>query len=118
MRHIYIYTEIFVFSHCANSSIRVVVLVVFLINFHTWGMNSVSYSRIAPQPGLLYSRTSQAYAVFLAYYLTSNAFPGSSAISLAFVGGLSISIGMSSCRRPYSISSLNFPLPQPSSSHR
>ncbi|KAK2611306.1 hypothetical protein N8I77_004659 [Diaporthe amygdali] len=47
----------------------VVVLVVFLINFHTWGMNS-------------------AYAVFLAYYLTSNAFPGSSAISFAFVGAL------------------------------
>ncbi|KAL1868733.1 hypothetical protein Daus18300_005867 [Diaporthe australafricana] len=53
----------------------VVVLVVFLINFHTWGMNS-------------------AYAVFLAYYLTSNAFPGSSAISFAFVGGLSISIAL------------------------
>ncbi|KAG8165039.1 hypothetical protein KVR01_005314 [Diaporthe batatas] len=53
----------------------VVVMVVFLINFHTWGMNS-------------------AYAVFLAYYLNSNAFPGSSKIAFAFVGGLSISIAL------------------------
>ncbi|KAL2290851.1 hypothetical protein FJTKL_14807 [Diaporthe vaccinii] len=61
--------------HNADPQVRVVVIVVFLINFHTWGMNS-------------------AYAVFLAYYLTSNAFPGSSAISFAFVGGLSISIAL------------------------
>ncbi|KUI60464.1 putative transporter MCH2 [Cytospora mali] len=53
----------------------VVVLTVFLINMHTWGMNS-------------------AYAVFLAYYLNSNTFPGSSSISFAFVGGLSISIAL------------------------
>lgn len=48
----------------------------FLINMHTWGMNS-------------------AYAVFLAYYLNSDTFPGASPIAFAFVGGLSISIGMS-----------------------
>lgn len=40
MRHLY--AEIFFVSHGTNPSIRVVVLVVFLINFHTWGMNSVS----------------------------------------------------------------------------
>ena len=54
----------------------VVVLAVFLMNAHTWGLNS-------------------AYAVFLAYYLNNNVFPDSSAIAYAFVGGLSISIGMS-----------------------
>ncbi|CAK7209613.1 hypothetical protein SCUCBS95973_000499 [Sporothrix curviconia] len=53
----------------------VVVLAVFLLNAHTWGLNS-------------------AYAVFLAYYLNNNVFPDSSAIAYAFVGGLSISISM------------------------
>ncbi|ROW16134.1 hypothetical protein VPNG_01824 [Cytospora leucostoma] len=53
----------------------VVVLTVFLVNMHTWGMNS-------------------AYAVFLAYYLNSNKFPGANAIDFAFVGGLSISIAL------------------------
>lgn len=33
-------------SHCTDPSFRVVVLVVFLINFHTWGMNSVSRRRV------------------------------------------------------------------------
>ena len=45
------------------------------INAHTWGINS-------------------AYGVFLGYYLSSNAFPGTSALSYAFVGGLSISQAM------------------------
>ncbi|KAL2879086.1 hypothetical protein SGCOL_005506 [Colletotrichum sp. CLE4] len=54
----------------------VVVGCVFLINAHTWGLNS-------------------SYAVFLAYYLNSGAFPGASPISLAFVGGLSFSVGES-----------------------
>ncbi|ERT00272.1 MFS transporter (Mch2) [Sporothrix schenckii 1099-18] len=53
----------------------VVVLAVFLLNAHTWGVNS-------------------AYAVFLAYYLNNDAFPGASAIEYAFVGGLSISIAL------------------------
>ncbi|KDN59889.1 putative major facilitator superfamily transporter [Colletotrichum sublineola] len=35
----------------------------------------------------------QSYAVFLAYYLNSGAFPGASPIALAFVGGLSFSVG-------------------------
>ena len=39
---------------------------------HTWGLNS-------------------AYAVFLAYYLANNIFPGASHLSYAFIGGLSIS---------------------------
>ncbi|KAJ0276176.1 hypothetical protein CBS470a_010930 [Colletotrichum nupharicola] len=51
----------------------VVVACVFLINAHTWGLNS-------------------SYAVFLAYYLNSGAFPGASPITLAFVGGLSFSV--------------------------
>ncbi|WYZ35736.1 hypothetical protein EsH8_X_000383 [Colletotrichum jinshuiense] len=53
----------------------VVVGCVFLINAHTWGINS-------------------SYAVFLAYYLNSGAFPGATPISLAFVGGLSFSIAL------------------------
>lgn len=54
---------------------RVVVLSVLLVNAHTWGLNS-------------------SYAVFLAYYLHSNAFPGTSPMAFAFVGGLSISIAL------------------------
>ncbi|KAF1840712.1 MFS general substrate transporter [Cucurbitaria berberidis CBS 394.84] len=42
------------------------------INAHTWGLNS-------------------AYAVFLAYYLANNVFPGAMPIHYAFIGGLSIS---------------------------
>ncbi|OIW34735.1 MFS general substrate transporter [Coniochaeta ligniaria NRRL 30616] len=53
----------------------VVVLSVLLVNAHTWGLNS-------------------SYAVFLAYYLHSNAFPGTSPMAFAFVGGLSISIAL------------------------
>lgn len=33
-------------SHSADPQLRVVVVVCFLINFHTWGMNSVSCRRI------------------------------------------------------------------------
>ncbi|KAH9865393.1 hypothetical protein J1614_008976 [Plenodomus biglobosus] len=39
---------------------------------HTWGLNS-------------------AYAVFLAYYLANNVFPGATPLHYAFIGGLSIS---------------------------
>ncbi|CAK7203305.1 hypothetical protein SEUCBS139899_006036 [Sporothrix eucalyptigena] len=53
----------------------VVVLAVFLLNAHTWGLNS-------------------AYAIFLAYYLNNNVFPDASPIAYAFVGGLSISIAL------------------------
>ncbi|OLN97969.1 putative transporter MCH2 [Colletotrichum chlorophyti] len=53
----------------------VVVGCVFLINAHTWGLNS-------------------SYAVFLAYYLNSGAFPGATPIALAFVGGLSFSVAL------------------------
>ncbi|KAF2636969.1 MFS general substrate transporter [Massarina eburnea CBS 473.64] len=42
------------------------------INAHTWGLNS-------------------SYAVFLAYYLANNHFPGATPLQYAFVGGLSIS---------------------------
>ncbi|KAJ2981480.1 hypothetical protein NQ176_g1995 [Zarea fungicola] len=41
------------------------------INMHSWGFNS-------------------AYAVFLAHYLSTNAFPGSTPLEYAFVGGLSL----------------------------
>lgn len=47
----------------------------FLINAHTWGLNS-------------------AYAVFLGYYLDNNVFPGASALEYAFIGGLSISMAL------------------------
>ncbi|KAH7026351.1 major facilitator superfamily domain-containing protein [Microdochium trichocladiopsis] len=52
-----------------------VVAAVFVINMHTWGLNS-------------------SFAVFLAYYLRNNFFPGVTALQYAFVGGLSISISM------------------------
>ncbi|KAL1607718.1 hypothetical protein SLS60_002654 [Paraconiothyrium brasiliense] len=42
------------------------------INAHTWGLNS-------------------SYAVFLAYYLSNNVFPGGTPLAYAFIGGLSIS---------------------------
>ncbi|KAJ5352223.1 hypothetical protein N7452_001197 [Penicillium brevicompactum] len=47
----------------------------FFMNAHTWGINA-------------------AYGVFLAYYLSSDLFPGTSALEYAFVGGLSISCAM------------------------
>jgi MFS family permease len=50
----------------------VCVAAVATINAHTWGLNS-------------------AYAVFLAYYLANNVFPGATPLQYAFVGGLSIS---------------------------
>lgn len=45
---------------------------VLALNAHTWGINS-------------------AYAVFLAYYLQNNVYPGASDLEFAFIGGLSIS---------------------------
>ncbi|KAI2616562.1 MFS general substrate transporter [Hypoxylon sp. NC1633] len=51
-----------------------VILGVFLLNAHTWGLNS-------------------SYAVFLAYYLRTGAF-GTSQLGYAFIGGLSISIAL------------------------
>ncbi|GME50517.1 MFS general substrate transporter [Neofusicoccum parvum] len=50
-------------------------LCVALINAHTWGVNS-------------------SYGVFLAHYLSTNAFPGATYLQFAFVGGLSISCAM------------------------
>lgn len=44
----------------------------FIINAHTWGINS-------------------SYGVFLAYYLANNYYPGAAALEFAFIGGLSIS---------------------------
>ena len=44
----------------------------FLINAHTWGINS-------------------SYGIFLAFYLNNNYYPGATALEFAFVGGLSIS---------------------------
>lgn len=42
---------------------------------HTWGLNS-------------------SYAVFLAYYLANNHFPGATPLEYAFIGGLSISMAL------------------------
>lgn len=44
----------------------------FLINAHTWGINS-------------------SYGVFLSYYLANDYYAGATALEFAFVGGLSIS---------------------------
>ncbi|KAI1107669.1 MFS general substrate transporter [Jackrogersella minutella] len=52
----------------------VVIFGVFVLNAHTWGLNS-------------------SFAVFLAYYLKTNAF-GTTQLGYAFVGGLSISIAL------------------------
>lgn len=53
----------------------VCVICVFLINAHTWGLNS-------------------SYGVFLAHYLDTDAYPGATRLDFAFVGGLSISMAM------------------------
>ncbi|PQE25913.1 hypothetical protein CJF30_00000649 [Rutstroemia sp. NJR-2017a BBW] len=53
----------------------VCVACVFLINAHTWGVNS-------------------SYGIFLSHYLSSNTFPGASSLEYAFVGGLSISLAL------------------------
>lgn len=53
----------------------VCVIAVFMVNFHTWGLNS-------------------SYGVFLAYYIANNTFAGSTRLDYAFVGGLSISQAM------------------------
>lgn len=53
----------------------IIVVGVFLINFHSWGINST-------------------YGVFLAYYLSHSTFPGSTYLDFAFVGGLSIGVAL------------------------
>lgn len=53
----------------------VVAFCVALLNAHTWGLNS-------------------SYGVFLAHYLSTETYPGATALEYAFVGGLSISIAM------------------------
>ncbi|RMZ80475.1 hypothetical protein DV737_g2996, partial [Chaetothyriales sp. CBS 132003] len=53
----------------------VCVLCNFFINGHTWGVNST-------------------YGVFLGYYLSHDFFPGTTALTYAFIGGLSISMAM------------------------
>lgn len=50
----------------------VCVVCCFLINAHTWGINS-------------------SYGVFLSYYLANNYYPGATSLEYAFIGGLSIS---------------------------
>ncbi|KFY57751.1 hypothetical protein V497_05302 [Pseudogymnoascus sp. VKM F-4516 (FW-969)] len=51
----------------------VVVACVFLINAHTWGINS-------------------SYGIFLSYYLSHSFFPSATPLHYAFVGGLSIAM--------------------------
>ncbi|KAL2802753.1 major facilitator superfamily domain-containing protein [Aspergillus granulosus] len=53
----------------------VCVLCIFLINVHTWGINS-------------------AYGVILSFYLSHDEFPGTPALIYAFVSGLSISCAL------------------------
>ena len=76
----------------------VVVACVFMINAHTWGINSVCHS---PSPSSLpqkpHYKTNkltphQSYGVFLSYYLQHGFFPGASPLDYAFVGGLSIAM--------------------------
>ncbi|KAF2452407.1 major facilitator superfamily domain-containing protein [Lineolata rhizophorae] len=53
----------------------VCVACVFIVNGHTWGLNS-------------------SYGVFLAHYLSTNTFPNASPLDFAFIGGLSISMAL------------------------
>ncbi|KAM0323756.1 hypothetical protein ACHAQA_008693 [Verticillium albo-atrum] len=53
----------------------VIVVCVALINMHTWGLNA-------------------SFAVFLAYYLKSSQFDGTSPIVFAFVGGLAFALAL------------------------
>ncbi|KAK1778839.1 MFS general substrate transporter [Copromyces sp. CBS 386.78] len=53
----------------------VVVFGVWLVNMHTWGVNS-------------------SYAIFLAYYLRSGTIIGASPLFFAFIGGLSVSTAL------------------------
>jgi len=64
---------------------------VFLINAHTWGVNSVG---LVPAPTDPVADNLQSYGVFLAHYLSKNTFPGATALDYAFVGGLSISMAL------------------------
>jgi len=53
----------------------VCVAVCFIINAHTWGMNS-------------------SYGIFLNYYLSHNLFPGANSTHYAFIGGLSMAAAL------------------------
>jgi MFS family permease len=64
----------------------------FLINAHTWGINSVCLLGLSPIS--LRANFSQSYGVFLAHYLSNNTFPGASPLEYAFIGGLSISMAL------------------------
>ncbi|MCJ1308081.1 Tubulin beta chain (Beta tubulin) [Agyrium rufum] len=53
----------------------VCVACIFLINAHTWGINS-------------------SYGIFLSYYLANDYYPGATNLEFAFIGGLSISMAL------------------------
>ncbi|KAI1846196.1 hypothetical protein JX266_007721 [Neoarthrinium moseri] len=67
-------------------------LSVFLINAHTWGVNSVG---ALPLPGLGSIWNSnciiQSWAVILAYYSANEIFPSATHLEYSLIGGLSIS---------------------------
>ena len=65
----------------------------FVINAHTWGMNSVRKSsmRTSRKDGWL-ADMSQSYGVFLNYYLNNKTFPNASRVAYAFIGGLSMAM--------------------------
>lgn len=69
----------------------VCVVCVFWINANTWGINSVSIFNVSP---CSVANILQSYGVFLSYYLSHDVFPGASALSYAFTGGLSISCAL------------------------
>jgi MFS family permease len=65
----------------------------FIMNAHTWGVNSVS--PFFEHPSLKsHTDAKQSYGVFLSHYLTINMFPGAGSLEFAFVGGLSISMAL------------------------
>lgn len=66
----------------------------FLLNAHTWGINSVRTIPVICPHKKRNTDWQKAYGVFLSFYLSSNIFPGTTALEYAFVGGLSISCAM------------------------
>ena len=63
---------------------------VFLINAHTWGVNSVRHlSFPCTYPRRLTEQ--QAWGIFLAHFLAQSAFPNATQLQYALIGGMSLS---------------------------
>lgn len=71
----------------------VCVACIFMINAHTWGINSVGGPVLVDTRKAIANGSVQSYGIFLSYYLSHpGIYPGASALQYAFVGGLSIAM--------------------------